>query len=314
VRAAALLVLALAAPPREDVRFQAAEEGGLLVVRRDGRAAAAYQVLDRTFERHPLQARSGYFRELRSPAGRLLTEDAPADHLHHRGLFLTWNRVTWSPSDPADGGPRTANFWELAASSGRRGPGTVSDLAPEGGHAGFTVRHPWRIGERRILDETLSCRIHAPSASVTALDLDWTLAAVGGAVELDEYGHHNQGKGPWYGTLGFRGAAEFAPKDLSFAYPDGLDRSRQDNARAEGGWVRLAGSLEGAPCGVVLAAHPANPPARLSHFRSLRFLCVDVSDPKPVRIVPATPLRLRFRILLHDGELAPSTLADLLPR
>ncbi len=288
--------------------FSAEEANGAVTVRLRGVPVAVYQAAERDFPAHPHQRRAGYFRELRSPAGVLLSEDGPGDHLHHRGLFLTWNRVTWEE----DGRPAaTANFWELTEASGRKAPGRVSAVSAPGADASFCMSHEWRMAGRTCLEESLRCRAHEPFPGAVALDLDFTLEAKGGPVTLDEYGHRS-GKGPWYGTLGLRGAAGFDPKELRFLYAGReTAESPKDNARLPGAWVALQGVLEGGPRGAALVVRPGSPPCRLSHFRSLRFLDADASDPAPLRLMPGTPLRLSFRAVVWDGTAEPARLDAL---
>jgi hypothetical protein len=289
--------------------FTVCEDGDVLCLLRDGRPAAVYQLRDRVFPETPQQNRCGYFRELYAPSGRLVTEDGPADHLHHRGLFLTWNRVSWS-RDPSKGWEKTANFWELRAESGRRAPAELVEARADGADAVFTVRHDWRIGEQVILKETLDARAGAAAPDVTRLDLDFRLTAVGGAVELSEYAHHPPGSPHFYGTLGLRAAAAFVPERLVFTYSDGKDHNAVEDGRFEGTWVDLTGDLEGGTCGVALAWHPDNPPARLNHWRKLRFLNTDITAMGPLTIAEGRTLRLRFRALIHDGTADGARIAE----
>ncbi|MDH4197748.1 MAG: PmoA family protein, partial [Candidatus Aminicenantes bacterium] len=57
----------------------------------------------------PKYMRSCYIHPLFGPDGRVLTDDFPADHLHHHGVFWTWPVVrtrgrdtqTWHPATPS---------------------------------------------------------------------------------------------------------------------------------------------------------------------------------------------------------------------
>ena len=296
--------------PGAGVAFTVREDGDVLRILRDNRPAAAYQLRERVFPDSAAQNRCGYFRELFTPSGRLVTEDGPPDHRHHRGLFLTWNRVSWA-RDPAKGWEQTANFWELRPDSGRRTPAERVDARADGGEAAFTVRHDWRIGERVILKETLAARLTAPAPSVTRLDLDFRLASVDGAVELSEYAHHEPGNPNFYGSLGLRASPEFPADALVFTYADARDHNATDDGRFEGSWVDLSGPLAGGSAGVALAWHPENPPARLNHWRKLRFINTDLTALGPVQIPAGSILRLRFCALIHDGDAAAARVGEL---
>lgn len=47
--------------------------------------------------------RMHYIHPLHSVAGAVVTEDAPADHIHHRGLFWAWRRILVDGEQVADG-------------------------------------------------------------------------------------------------------------------------------------------------------------------------------------------------------------------
>lgn len=313
VRTHALLLLAAGCAPAragEGDPFAIRRDGATLIVERGGRPVAVYQLRDREFPGHPEQSRCGYFHALYAPSGRRVTQDGPEDHLHHRGLFLAWTRVSWA-RDPARGWDESANFWELRANSGRRAPAEVLEAVAEDGAARFTVRHDWRLRDRVILRETLAARVAAPSPSAYRLDLDFSLVPVDGAVRLSENAHDEPGNPNYYGALGLRASEAFAPGNLVFTYADGRDHSAVEDGRIEGAWVDVTGDLEGGTCGAVLAWHPENPPSRLEHWRKLRFIDADLTALGPVTIGAGTALRLRYRVIVHDGTAAGARVEDL---
>lgn len=303
------ILLAAASVTTAPEEFSAERNGPTLTLKRGDRVVAVYQLENRVFPKAPVQDRCGCFPELRSPSGRILTQDGPYDHPHHRGLFLAWNEVAWS-RDPDKGWELKANFWELTEKSGRKGPAAVVGEPKGGAAASFGVRHDWRIGEQKILQETLSCRVSAPSDNVYALDLDFLLETSEGSVLLDEYGHHDA-TGRFYGALSMRAAAAYKNEPMKFAYSDGADHAEVENGRFEGDWVGFHGKIDGADCGAVIASQSGNPPVRLSHWPKLRFISADITAMKAVRIDPGKPLRLRYRVLLFDGDPEAAKVADL---
>lgn len=59
----------------------------------------------------PAFARNNYFHPVYDLNGNCITEDYPADHLHHRGIFWAWHQVLVNGEpicDPWD----TKNFWQ----------------------------------------------------------------------------------------------------------------------------------------------------------------------------------------------------------
>ncbi len=95
--------------PDTGARYQARrdEAEGAVVLALDDSPIARYQSGIRELPDHPDYATTNFFHPLYTPAGIVVTDDAPADHLHHRGVFLAFVKVTWS-----DGGRQLeANFW-----------------------------------------------------------------------------------------------------------------------------------------------------------------------------------------------------------
>lgn len=110
-------------------------------------------------------ARAHYLHPVYAPDGNLLTEDFPADHLHHRGIFWAWHQVYAGDRRAGDGWECRNFFWEVEnVRTERRGrqlllyaevtwrsrleeKGELIALAQEQVRIRF---HPVRSGHRRI--------------------------------------------------------------------------------------------------------------------------------------------------------------------
>jgi len=82
----------------EPVRFSVNDDGVRL--EEAGRPVLFFRYRPRA-DREPW--RLDYVHPLWSVAGAVLTEDAPEDHLHHRGIFWAWRRILVDGEQVADG-------------------------------------------------------------------------------------------------------------------------------------------------------------------------------------------------------------------
>jgi Methane oxygenase PmoA len=132
--------------------------------------------------------RTHYVHPVHSIGGAVITEDAPADHVHHRGLFWAWRRILVDGVKVADG-------WV--------GDNLVLDVAPptvtshEDGSAQIDVRARWIVpmeGQPTpIIEETSSIRAYLAVDGRRRIDVLVGLQALRRGVELagtdDEKGY-----------------------------------------------------------------------------------------------------------------------------
>lgn len=87
-----------------------------------------------------------YFHPVATPKGIIITDEAPSDHPHHRGIFLAWVEMH---------GRKDADFWgwgEHAPTKQRRIVNRgVSDLQGGIGQARFRARNEWSAEGETLL-------------------------------------------------------------------------------------------------------------------------------------------------------------------
>jgi hypothetical protein len=109
-----------------------------------------------------------YFHPLKTPAGIPVTEVAPFDHPHHRGVFLGWVEMH---------GEVDADFWgwgEHAPTKDRRIVHRDLLKAATGKGCAFEAKNQWMAGEQVVIDEYL--RADARNIlGATVLDVQYTL-------------------------------------------------------------------------------------------------------------------------------------------
>ena len=249
------------------------------------------------------QRRRPFIHPLATPSGVVLSRDAPDDHPWHHGLWFT---VKFVGDD---------NFWEEMAPYGVLRHDFPPDVIED--HDGSVVVSgalTWTRPDRTTvaLSEHRSFT-HVPiDDDAYAIDLDTTLIPHAD-VRLDRTPFTTWGG---YGGLAFRGRADLVDSQILLDDGSGHDRVFGTPSR----WSDLAGTVDGAPVGLALLDHPENPRhptpvyggAKLdnygdgwSNLLNAAFLFHDGLD-----LAAGQHIRLRHRVLVHDGHWDASRLAD----
>ena len=88
--------------PADALRTKRADDA--VVVSAGERDVLRYQLTKPADSKLPVES-ACYFHPLRTPGGTVVTDVAPADHPHHRGVFLAWFEMK---------GKADADFWGWA--------------------------------------------------------------------------------------------------------------------------------------------------------------------------------------------------------
>ncbi len=243
-------------------------------------------------------ARSGHIHPLRTPSGKTVTAEFPADHAHQHGVFFAWVQTQFAGHevDFWNQGKRIGNVRHRRVIESRSGPvyaGFVTELE----HLDLTA------GEKVVLIET--CRVMAMKVEDTYLvDIESTqTAATEEPLKIQKY---------HYGGFGWRGPSEWLlPKEKSeatgceFLTSEGHDRVRGNHTRPQ--WVSVTGQVSGELCTVAIFGHPANvlhpQPVRLHSDKP--YFCFAPCVLGDFEITQAQPLTSRYRIITHDGPARP---------
>jgi hypothetical protein len=229
---------------------------------------------------------SCYVHPLFSPDGQALTDDSPADHLHHHGLFWTWPVVrtrglstsTWEPKVPR----LRQHFvrWLKQEVEGRA--------------ALLSVENSWLLeGKEIVAKENVTLHIHPADKLGRAIDLELTIEAFGGVLELQ--GTPDQKKG--YGGLCFRGAPMFTGAVMT------TDEGplKEDAVHTPFQWADISNQ----ELGIAIFVSPDHPdfPTKWMIRNSYAGL-INVSWPGLASVVlkPGEPVILRYRIYVHRGD------------
>ena len=260
-----------------------------------------YQLAPRSLEGRA--TRSNYLHPVMDLDGEVITEDFPSDHIHHRGVFWAWHQLLLDGESIADPWICQGMRW-LEPEDGAQWITTRS--GPE--RASITVTHEWAVEGsprpspvQRVLREVMTVTAGASRGRYRILDFDLTLRAL---VDQLALGGSDDAKG--YG--GFSPRIRLA-EDVAFQGDRGPIEPRR--IAVEGGpWVDVRGSFGPRKGGVAIMVHPTHPNYPLRWILRERSSMQNAQWPgrRPVPLSRAMPLHLRYRMVIHRGDLALSEL------
>jgi len=251
--------------------------------------------------------RRPFLHPVRTPAGHVLTVDAPDDHPWHHGL---WFAIKYVDDD---------NFWEEMEPYGVvRHVGRPAATHNPDGTVTLTGDIAWTrpdrttvaIDEHRLLT-------HVPIDDGTyAIDLDTTLVPTT-AVRLDRTEFTTWGG---YGGLTFRGRPDLT--DTTLMLDDGSTHDRLTGTPST--WLDISGTVApdgvNAPAGVTLFDHPVNRRHPVPFYASTKnetygddgwsnFANAAFLWDEPLHLEADEPLHVRHRTLIHDDKLSTDRIA-----
>ena len=242
----------------------------------------------------PLQTRDAYIHPVKTPGGRIVTDDFHPDHLHQRGIFMAWTETRFKG--------RTPDFWNLG-----KGTGTVRfkefrNVFQGPVFAGFqAVQEHVDLsapqGEEVVLTELWDVRLWrlGLGEGYFVFDLDSVQqCATEAPLILPEY---------LYGGLGVRGARSWTPDVLRVLTSAGKDRKNGDGTRAD--WCQFEGPADGHMAGIIAFGSPRNErsPQPLRIHPEMPYFSFAPVRLGEMRIEPGQPYHSRFRFLVYDGHM-----------
>lgn len=255
----------------------------------------------------PIFKRGGYLHPVRTPSGRIVTDDYPVDHRHHHGVWFAWTKTAFQGREP--------DFWNMGDGKGRVEFDSLKDVWSGPVHAGLRATHRYidltSGSPIVVLSEQWDTRVFAPGAAdegrglpYHAFDLEVVQTNVAAdPLLLPEY---------HYGGVGVRGAASFVkPDNVTFLTSEGKDRATGDGTESR--WAVMSGSVEGERASLAILAHPDNfrAPERMRIHRTDPYLCYAPSRSGPWAIARGTAHRARYRFVAFDGAPDPAELHRL---
>ena len=310
-----LFVAALVLPLYAQVKI-AQPEKGKISVEIDGKPFTDFYV--------GAEAPKPYLHPLRTADGKVVTRGFPMvtnipgeahDHPHHRGLWFTHGDVNgydfWANEDEQKGagkGKGKVVLEKLDKFVTGKKSGTIS------------ATFAWKIpsGETLLIESRKMTFYSDPQ--LRTVDFDITLSPQ----QEVKFGDTKEG------MFAIRLAApleEAQPKDI----PEPKRTGKMVNAQNKSGeknvwgkrseWLDYSGKIDGAAVGVAVMDHPSNPRAPTYwHARAYGLLAANIfglhdfeGDPSrdaSLTIRPGQPLRFRFRVIVHPGDVNSAGIRD----
>ncbi|MCX6634204.1 MAG: PmoA family protein [Acidobacteria bacterium] len=285
----------------------------------DGRTV--FQYLTRKPENTRLLAASAcYFHPLNTPSGERVTDVAPGDHRHHRGVFLAWHSMefrqkadfsAFGPTGPTRGfNINRGDFWgwgQFAPTQGRMIKSRDVRLAKaDVKRAVVEILNDWTIDDKKMMDEATSVEVRERDG-VYVVDLTYRLmpsedlllnhTAFGGFCVRAR----NDGESYYANARGKVGLPDphYSVPELNWPAGDWYDYT-----------IKLA---NGKTVGAAVVDHPKNPPATWHNPRYVWMINPSIVAKGPVTVKAGAPLTLRYRVVVHDGA-TPTALLDTLAK
>ena len=232
-------------------------------------------------------------------SGERVVDFAPSDHRHHRGVFLAWHSMS---------GKEKADFWgwgEWAPTKDRVIQNRSVKLAEaDASHAALEVRNDWLVEERAMIHELLKV-VACETKGAYVIDLDYRLTPTED-VTLDQTAFgglcakaRKDGKGVYASPSG-----EVKLPDPHYLKPE-TDWPTAD-------WYDYTIKLDsGITVGIAVLDHPSNPPTTWHNLAPIAMVNPCIVAPGAVKLRKDTPLRLRYRLVVHDGPTPIELLKEL---
>lgn len=277
----------------QDLRFQEEEDGIRLL--EEGKPRFFYQTDIKSLDgQYP---RANYIHPLYGLNGEVLTEDFPADHLHHHGIFWAWHQLYAEGKRVGDPWISEGVSWEVHNTS----------TNVNNGEAMIESEIMWmQDSEKRpVVREKLRITYEKLEEEVFSLTFDIQLTALVEGVRL---GGSEDEKG--YGGFSPR---FILPEDISFQSTEGMVEPQNLPVQA-GPWMNLKGSFGSAAdgaSGIVIMGEPGELPSYqgwiLRNAKSMQNMAFPGRE--PLSIEKGKSLSFRNQILVHK-ELNPTEIQE----
>ncbi|PHN08233.1 DUF6807 family protein [Flavilitoribacter nigricans] len=242
--------------------------------------------------------RANYIHPLYGLDNNRMTEDFPADHLHHRGIFWAWHQNYVGEKSVGDAWALENFSWQV----------DQVKVDPSSGGCKLETVVYWKSplwldanGQQQpFVEERAEINIHPAQGNYRIIDFAIELEAlvdgfaIGGSEDVKGYSGFS-----WRIPL---------PGDVNFRGVNGNVKP-QNEALEAGPYMDISGNLDGRPGreGVVVIDDPANPaypnPWILRSARSMQNVAFPGRE--KYSIPKDQPLLLKYRMIVYKDELDP---------
>lgn len=256
------------------------------------------------------------FHPVNTPSGERVSAIAPDDHPHHRGMYVAWHDsefrqpiVRKTPTSPLFGWNVTkADFWgwgQFAPREGRTIETRDAKLkSADATKAVIEIHNDWGVNKRKMAEETTTTTV-TERDGVYVIDLVFRLAV------LVDYQLNKQGFSGFNFQARKDGDSHYTYSGGVVTLPDAHYSAPETNWPGAPWYGYVITLANGKTVGAAVLDHPSNPPTTWHGSRGLWMLNPNIAAVGPYTIKTETPLTLRYRVVVHDGD-TPTALVDKL--
>lgn len=250
---------------------------------------------------HGRWPRANYLHPVYDLDGEVLTEDFPSDHGHHRGIFWAWHQVLVGERSAGDSWVCQDFLWDVQQLRTQVSEQTATiqttviwkspDILDEQGHL------------LPIVQEQANITVYPAKLGSRWIDFEIVLTALRSEVKLG-------------GSDDVKGYGGFSPRiklseDLVFTGVSG-EVIPATTAVEAGPWINMANQGNG----MAILCHPKNPstpqPWILRRAKSMQNAVFPGRE--PVSLPEGQPLTLKYRLVIHRGNLGKDVLNEIYAR
>ena len=278
----------------EEASVTARHAASQILFHAEGREVAAYHVSTGKLPRTDIPAiyhRDGYLHPVRTPLGRIVTDDYPPDHLHHHGIWAAWTRTIFQG--------RTPDFWNMGNLTGRVEVNTLDSMWSGYVHAGIKASHRYvdmtAQEDVSALHESWHMKVYGNSLDMNIFDLALVqTSATDSILVLSEHR---------YGGVGLRGHRSWSGEEgAEFLTSEG--RTREDGHATRARWCHVGGRIDGEYAGIAVLSHPDNheAPQPMRIHPTEPFFNFAPTQAGAFAITPDEPVVWKYRFVTYDGK------------
>ena len=237
--------------------------------------------------------RGDYISPMFGPSGEVITEDYPADHPHHRGVWWSWPVTRW--------GDRAADIWAVVGVHARPA-GKAPRVAAGPVMAVIEAENLWKWEDAdAIVRENVLIRAFRASESGRYVDVEVCLRGLVDGVAI--------GGRPERGYGGFAIRAQPGEEQKIVRHTD------PDNSTPRRAWLDYSAVFPGGdgPTGITLLEHPTNPdyPSELQEYANINCVMSAFPGAREVALPKGETVVLKYRIWIHSGATGEETLGQV---
>jgi len=266
-------------------------EGGIWIL--DGQNKVAFyqkEELSMNLE----SGRANFLHPLYLPDGTIITENAPADHPHHRGVFWAWHQILIDGKSIGDSWELKDFLIDVKSVEFKRvelGNGVLETIA-------LWQSSAWKNGEEAFLQETTKYTFSTQNGNYRTIRFDIELKSLVDDLKL---GGSDDEKG--YGGFSVRMKL---PEDIRFIGEHGTVEP-QNTAIGDGDYINITGSVgkNGKRGGIVIYAHPGNQTTPQTWILRKKNSMQNAVFPGrvPVELKKDVPLKLSYTLIVYNGKI-----------